>query len=49
MNVERCGTKPFERDAQQPEWAGEGRLAMMVGKSWKSQMSKVHRGGSVHA
>lgn len=31
INVERSGRKPFERNDRQPEWAGEGGLAMMVG------------------
>ena len=35
INVERPGRKPFERDDRQPEWAGKGRLAMMVGESRK--------------
>jgi hypothetical protein len=35
INVERPGREPFERDARQPEWAGEGGLAMMVGERRK--------------
>ncbi len=37
MSEERPGRKPFERDERQPEWAGEGRLAMTVGARRKAR------------